>query len=55
MLLLVKVIAPEEILVVISRVVTLTVQTLESMRTGYTSYNCLPRRVRLGIGLTTPS
>ena len=55
MSLLVKVMAPEGILVVVSRVVTLTVQILESVRTGYTSCSCLSRRVRLGIGLTTPS
>ena len=52
--LLVKVVMPEETFVVISRVVPLAVQTLESVRTRYTSSH-LPRRVRLGIGLATPS
>ena len=53
--LLVKAIAPKGTFVVINRVVTLAVQTLESVRTGYTSCNHLPRGIRLGIGLTTPS
>ena len=53
--LLVKVMALEGTLVVISRVIPLAVQTLKSVRTRYTVCSCLPRRVRLGIGLTTPS
>ena len=52
---LVKAMVPKETLVVISRVITLIVQTLESVRTGCTSYSCLPRGIRLGIGLATPS
>ena len=53
--LLVKVMVPEGTLVVISRVVIPAVQTLEGVRTRYTICSCLPRRVRLGIGLTTSS
>ena len=53
--LLVKAMVPKETLVVISRVITLVVQTLESVRIGCTSYSCLPREIRLGIGLATPS
>ena len=53
--LLVKAVMPEETFVVISRVVPLAVQTLESVRTRYTICSRLPRRVRLGIGLATPS
>ena len=53
--LLVKAMMPEGTLVVISRVIPLAVQTLESVRTGCTSCSCLPRRVRLGIDLATPS
>ena len=53
--LLVKVIAPEGTLLVVSRVITLAIQTLESVRTRCTIYSCLPRRVRLGIGLTISS
>ena len=53
--LLVKAIAPEGILVVISSMVTLAIQTLESVRTRYTICSHLPRRVRLGISLATPS
>ena len=53
--LLVKAMMPEETLVVVSRVISLAVQTLESVRTGYTSCSCLPRRVRLGIDLAIPS
>jgi len=49
--LLVKAMAPKWTLVVVSRVITLAVQTLESVRTRYTICSCLPRRVRLGIGL----
>ena len=55
MLLLVKVMVPEGTLVVISRVISLAVQILESVRARCTSCSCLPRRVRLGIGLATPS
>jgi len=53
--LLVEVMVLKETLVVISRVVTLAIQILESVRTRYTSCSCLPRRVRLGIGLATLS
>ena len=53
--LLVKAMAPKWTLVVISRVVTPVVQTLESVRTGCTSCSNLSRRVGLGIGLATPS
>ena len=53
--LLVKVIAPEKTLVIISRVIPLAVQTLECVRTRHTSYSHLPRRVRLEIGLATQS
>jgi len=55
MLLLVNMMAPKWTFTVISRVVILTVQTLESVRTRYTSCSCLSRIVRLGIGLATPS
>jgi len=53
--LLVKAMAPEWTFVVISSMIILAVQTLESMRTRHTSCSCLSRRVRLGIGLATPS
>jgi len=53
--LLVKVMVLIWTLVVISRVVTLIIQTLKSVRAGYTSYSSLFRRVRLGIGLAIPS
>ena len=53
--LLVKAMVPERTLVVISRVILLVIQTLESVRARCTSYSCLPRRVRLGISLATPS
>jgi len=53
--LLVKVMAPEGTLLVVSRVVTLAVQTLESVKTGHTSWSSPSRRVRLGISLVTPS
>jgi len=53
--LLVKAMAPKWTLVVISRVVTLAIQTLKSVRTGCTSFSCLSRRVRLGIGLAISS
>ena len=53
--LLVKAMAPERTLVVISRVILLTVQTLESVRTRYTICSGLPKRVRLGISLVIPS
>ena len=46
-LLLVKVITPEEILVVISRVIILIVQIFESVKTS-----CFFRKVRLEISLT---
>ena len=55
MLLLVKAVAPKGTLVVVSSMVTLAVQTFESVRTRCTICSCLPRRVRLGIGLATPS
>ncbi|KAL9710873.1 hypothetical protein Ac2012v2_8374 [Leucoagaricus gongylophorus] len=53
--LLVKAIAPEGTLVVVSSMVTPAVQTLESVRTGCTSCSRLPRRVRLSVSLATPS
>ena len=53
--LLVKVIAPEWTFVVVSSMVTLAVQTLESVRTRYTSCSSLSRRVRLSVSLATPS
>ena len=53
--LLVKAVMPEGTFVVISRVVPLAVQTLESVRTRYTICSHLPRRIRLGIGLAAPS
>ena len=53
--LFVKAVMPEGTFVVISRVVPLAVQTLESVRTGYTSCSGLSRRVRLGIGLAISS
>jgi len=53
--LLVKAVTPKGTFVVISSIVTLAVQTLESVRTRYTICSRLPRRVRLGIGLATPS
>jgi len=51
MLLLVKAMAPKGTLVVISRVIILAVQTLESGRTRYTCYSCLPRGLDLGLAL----
>jgi len=53
--LLVKAMAPEGTLVVVSRVIPLAIQTLESMRTRCTSCSHLSRRIRLRIGLATPS
>ena len=53
--LFVKAVTPEGTFVVISRVVPLAVQTLESVGTRYTICSRLPRRVGLGIGLATPS
>ena len=53
--LLVKAMVPEETLIVISRVVTLVVQTLEHVRTGYSSCSSLSKRIRLGISLVTSS
>ena len=53
--LLVKVIVLEEIFVIVSRVVILAVQIFESVRVRFTSCSCLPKRVRLGIGLVTSS
>ena len=53
--LLVKVIALEGTLAIISKIVTLTVQTLKSVRTECTSCSSLSRRDRLRIGLTTLS
>ena len=55
MSLLVKAMVPEGTLVVVSRVIILAIQILESVRVRCTSCSCLPRRVRLGIGLATPS
>jgi len=53
--LLVKVVVPERTLGVISRVFSLAVYTLKSVRAGNTICRCLFRRVGLGIGLATPS
>ena len=53
--LLVKAMVPEGTLVVVSRVIPLAVQTLESVRTRYTICSRLSRRVRLGISLAIPS
>ena len=53
--LLIKAVTPEGTFVVVSRVISLAVQTLESVRTRYTICSCLPRRIRLGIGLVAPS
>ena len=53
--LLVKVMAPEGTLVVVSRVVSPAVQTLESVRTGHTSCSSPSRRVRLSVSLATSS
>ena len=53
--LLVKAMTPEGTLVVISRVISLAIQTLESVRARCTSCSCLLRRIRLRIGLATPS
>jgi len=50
--LLVKAMALEETPVVVSRVIPLAIK---SVRTRYTSCSCLSRRIRLGIGLATPS
>ena len=55
MLLLVKAMALKGILVVISRVVTPIVQTLESMRIKHSSCSSLSKRVRLSVSLATPS
>ena len=53
--LLVKAVTSKGTFVVVSSMITLTVQTLESVRTRCTSCSYLSRRVRLGIGLATPS
>ena len=53
--LLVKAVVPKWTLVVVSSMVTLAVQTLESVRTRYTICSRLPRRVRLSVSLVTPS
>ena len=53
--LLVKAVAPKWTLVVVSSMITLAVQTLESVRTRYTICSCLPRRVRLSVSFVTPS
>jgi len=53
--LLVKAMVLEEIFVIVSRVIILAVQIFESMRVRSISCSCLPRRVRLGIGLATSS
>jgi len=55
MLLLIKAMAPEGTLVVVSRVIPLVIQTLESVRARCTSCSSLSRRIRLEIGLVTPS
>jgi len=55
MLLLVKAMALKGTLVVVSRVVTPVVQTLESVGIEHSSYSSLFRRIGLGIGLVTPS
>jgi len=47
MLLLVKVMAPEETFVVVSKVIIFVVQILESVRTRYTSYSYLTGRISL--------
>ena len=53
--LLVKAVTPKGTFVVVSRVIPLAVQTLESVRTRCTICSYLSRRVRLGIGLVTLS
>ena len=53
--LLIKAMVPEGTLVVVSRVIPLTIQTLESVRARCTSCSCFSRRVRLSVSLTTPS
>jgi len=53
--LLVKAMALKGTLVVVSRVITLVVQILESVRTGCTSSHRLPRGIRLRICLAAPS
>ena len=53
--LLVKAMALEWTLIVVSRVVAFAVQTLKSVRAGHSSCSSLSRRVGLGIGLATPS
>ena len=55
MLLIIKVMAPEWILVVINSIVLFVVQTLKSVRIRCTSCSGLSRRVKLGIGFTTSS
>ena len=49
--LLVKAMVPKGTLVVVSKVVTLAIQTLKSVRTKCTSCSYFSRRVRLGISL----
>jgi len=53
--LLVKVVVPERILGVISRVLTLVVYILEGIRTRSTICSCLSRRIGLGISFVAPS
>jgi len=53
--LLVKAVTPKGTFVVVDSMVSLAVQALESVRARCTSCSCLPIRVRLGIGLATPS
>ena len=53
--LLVKAVAPEGTLSVVSRVLTLAVETLEGVRAWSTICSSLSRRVGLGIGLAAPS
>jgi len=53
--LLVKVIVPEQTLFIVSSMIFFIVQILESVRTRYTSYNGLARRVSFEISLATSS
>jgi len=53
--LLVKAVAPERTLSVISRVLTLAVYTLEGMRAWSAICSCLSRRVGLRVGFAAPS
>jgi len=53
--LLVKAVAPERTLSVISRVLTLAVYTLEGIRAWSAICGCLSRRVGLRVGFAAPS